>query len=71
MIIIQLLKDTKKSAKHQTVIDNSLDNYAIAKDFFSALGLSSGRAILDALRADLLNDNLSEERSRAEPGGLC
>ena len=37
MIIIQLLKDTKKSAKHQTVIDNSLDNYAIAKDFFSAL----------------------------------
>lgn len=38
MIIIQLLKDTKKSAKHQTVIDNSLDNYAIAKDFFSALG---------------------------------
>ena len=37
----------------------------------SPLGLSSGRAILDALRADLLNDNLSEERSRAEPGGLC
>ena len=27
----------------------------------SQLGLSSGRAILDALRADLLNDNLSEE----------
>lgn len=27
----------------------------------SPLGLSSGRAILDALRADLLNDNLSEE----------
>lgn len=27
----------------------------------SPLGLSSGRAILDALRTDLLNDNLSEE----------
>ena len=37
MIIIQLLKDTKHSANHQTIIDNSLDNYAIAKDFFSAL----------------------------------
>ena len=37
MIIIQLLKDTKYLANHQTIIDNSLDNYAIAKDFFSAL----------------------------------
>ena len=42
MIIIQLLKDTKYSANHQTIIDNSLDNYAIAKDFFSALNIYAG-----------------------------
>lgn len=46
MIIIQLLKDTKCSANHQTIIDNSLDNYAIAKDFFSALPPFVGEVVL-------------------------
>ena len=37
MIIIQLLKDTKYPANYQIIIDSSLGNYAVLRDFFSAL----------------------------------
>ena len=41
MIIIQLLKDTKYPANYQIIIDSSLGNYAVLRDFFSALGMSA------------------------------
>ena len=37
MVIIQLLKDTKYPANYQIIIDSSLGNYAVLRDFFSAL----------------------------------
>ena len=37
MIIIQLLKGTKYPANYQIIIDSSLGNYAVLRDFFSAL----------------------------------
>ena len=37
MIIIQLLKDTKYPTNYQIIIDSSLGNYAVLRDFFSAL----------------------------------
>ena len=40
MIIIQLLKDTKYPANYQIIIDSSLGNYAVLRDFFSALAAS-------------------------------
>ena len=43
MIIIQLLKDTKYPANYQIIIDSSLGNYAVLRDFFSALSLVNGR----------------------------
>ena len=43
MIIIQLLKDTKYPANYQIIIDSSLGNYAVLRDFFSALPLVNGR----------------------------
>ena len=43
MIIIQLLKGTKYPANYQIVIDSSLGNYAVLRDFFSALSLVNGR----------------------------
>ena len=42
MIIIQLLKDTKYPANYQIIIDSSLGNYAVLRDFFSALPLVNG-----------------------------
>lgn len=42
MIIIQLLKDTKYPANYQIIIDSSLGNYAVLRDFFSALQNSKG-----------------------------
>ena len=43
MIIIQLLKDTKYPANYQIIIDSSLGNYAVLRDFFSALHEGDGR----------------------------
>ena len=43
MIIIQLLKDTKYPANYQIIIDSSLGNYAVLRDFFSALRTDRGR----------------------------
>ena len=43
MIIIQLLKDTKYPANYQIIIDSLLGNYAVLRDFFSALPLVNGR----------------------------
>ena len=43
MIIIQLLKDTKYPANYQIIIDSSLGNYAVLRDFFSALHEGHGR----------------------------
>ena len=43
MIIIQLLKDTKYPANYQIIIDSSLGNYTVLRDFFSALPLVNGR----------------------------
>ena len=37
MVIIQLLKDTKYPTNYQIIIDSSLGNYAVLRDFFSAL----------------------------------
>ena len=37
MVIIQLLKDTKYPANYQIIIDSSLGNFAVQRDFFSAL----------------------------------
>ena len=45
MIIIQLLKDTKYPANYQIIIDSSLGNYAVLRDFFSALGRGRGRLV--------------------------
>ena len=42
MIIIQLLKDTKYPANYQIIIDSSLGNYAVLRDFFSALAQTVG-----------------------------
>ena len=43
MIIIQLLKDTKYPANYQIIIDSLLGNYAVLRDFFSALHEGHGR----------------------------
>ena len=43
MIIIQLLKDTKYPVNYQIIIDSSLGNYAVLRDFFSALHEGHGR----------------------------
>ena len=37
MVIIQLLKDTKYPANYQIIIDSSLGNFVVLRDFFSAL----------------------------------
>ena len=66
MIIIQLLKDTKYSANHQTIIDNSLDNYAIAKDFFSALDTGRGAVGSKLSRSDDADDDGRGRSERSE-----
>ena len=43
MIIIQLLKDAKYPANYQIIIDSSLGNYAVLREFFSALHEGHGR----------------------------
>ena len=50
MVIIQLLKDTKYPANYQIIIDSSLGNYAVLRDFFSAL--QTGRDVAESHRED-------------------
>ena len=46
MIIIQLLKDTKYPANYQIIRDSLLGNYAVLRDFFSALARQGAAQIL-------------------------
>ena len=73
MIIIQLLKDTKYPANYQIIIDSSLGNYAVLRDFFSALhedmgvhGLC-GRVTDSARNACSLNCCCSDRRKSVGP----
>ena len=70
MVIIQLLKDTKYPANYQIIIDSSLGNYAVLRDFFSALGTGRGMgpARYEISRSDDEGDcgRGRSERSRTE-----
>ena len=65
MIIIQLLKDTKYPANYQIIIDSSLGNYAVLRDFFSAL--QTGRDVAESHREDAAGKG----RRGGEPSGRC
>ena len=58
MIIIQLLKDTKYPANYQIIIDSSLGNYAVLRDFFSAL--QTGRDVAESHREDAAGRDVAE-----------
>ena len=50
MVIIQLLKDTKYPANYQIIIDSSLGNFAVQRDFFSALPVEGEEPAGDKFR---------------------
>ena len=50
MVIIQLLKDTKYPANYQIIIDSSLGNFAVLRDFFSALPVEGEESAGDKFR---------------------
>ena len=50
MVIIQLLKDTKYPANYQIIIDSSLGNFAVQRDFFSALPVEGEESAGDKFR---------------------
>ena len=71
MVIIQLLKDTKYPANYQIIIDSSLGNFAVQRDFFSALGTGRGMgpARYEISRSDDEGD-CGRGRSEAKPNGV-
>ena len=66
MIIIQLLKDTKYPANYQIIIDSSLGNYAVLRDFFSALSPRHPGQLLSP--ADRTSSSATAPRPAASAG---